>query len=136
MDDSTLATTISQRLGRDPLTTDRAAALLESLAGRHGIDPRLVYWWTGKASADQTIQYDSSDEGLSCLAELLAEVNGEICLVASDEHALPWPIWTLQARELIPLLGELPFFEYFLVLEGGATLLFDTHHNTLVVSRE
>jgi hypothetical protein len=29
----------------------------------------------------------------------------------------------------------LPFFEYFVVLDGGATLLFDTHHNTLVISR-
>lgn len=136
MDDSNLATTISQLLGRDPLPPDRAATLLESLAVRHGIDPRFVYWWAGKASADQTIQYDGSDEGLSCLAKLLAEVNGEICLVASDERASPWPIWTLQASELIPLLGELPFFEYFVVLDDGATLLFDTHHNTLVVSRE
>lgn len=136
MDDSNLATTISQLLGRDPLPIDHATGLLESLASRHGIDPCLVYWWTGKASADQTILYDGSDEGLSCLAKLLAEVNGEICLVASDERALPWPIWTLQASELIPLLGELPFFEYFVVLDDGATLLFDTHHNTLVVSRE
>ncbi|BCX42216.1 MULTISPECIES: hypothetical protein [Stenotrophomonas] len=136
MDHSNLATTISQLLGRDPLPVDRAVALLESLAGRHGIDPRRVYWWAGIATADQTIQYDDSDEGLSCLAELLVEVNGEMCLVASDERALPWPIWTLQASELIPLLGELPFFEYFVVLDGGATLLFDTHHNALVVSRE
>ncbi|HHA2419019.1 TPA: hypothetical protein ACOEBG_001266 [Stenotrophomonas maltophilia] len=136
MDDSNLATTISQLLGRDPLPIDRATGLLESLASRHGIDPRFVYWWAGKATSDQTIQYDSSDEGLSCLAELLAEVNGEMCLVASDERASPWPIWTLQASELIPLLGELPFFEYFVVLDDGATLLFDTHRNTLVVSRE
>lgn len=136
MDDSNLATTISQLLGRDPLPPNRAAALLESLACRHGIDARFVYWWASKASADQTIQYDSSDEGLSCLAELLAGVNGEMLLVASDECALPWPIWTLQASELIPLLGELPFFEYFVVLDGGAALLFDTHHNTLVISRE
>ncbi len=136
MDDSNLATTISQLLGRDPLLSDRAIGLLQSLASRHGIDPCLVYWWAGKASADQTIQYDGSDEGLSCLADLLAEANNEICLVASDERALPWPVWTLQVSELIPLLGELPFFEYFVVLDGGATLLFDTHHNTLVVCRE
>jgi hypothetical protein len=136
MDDSTLATAISQLLGSDPLPVDRADALLKSLAARHGIDPRHVFWWVGKASADHAIQYDSSDEGLSCLDELLAEVNGEMYLVASDERALPWPIWTLQASELIPLLGDLPFFEYFVVLDGGATLLFDTHHNTLVVSRE
>ncbi|MCW8344395.1 hypothetical protein M8V13_22865, partial [Stenotrophomonas sp. SG1] len=87
-------------------------------------------------TADQTIQYDYRDEGLSSLAELLLEVNGEMCLVDTDERAKPWPIWTLQASELIPLLGELPFFEYFVVLDGGATLLFDTHHNALVVSRE
>ncbi|RTQ86121.1 MULTISPECIES: hypothetical protein [Stenotrophomonas] len=136
MDDSNLATTISKLLGRDPLPIDRATGLLESLASRHGIDPCLVYWWAGKESADQTIQYDGSDEGLSCLADLLAEANGEMCLVASDERALPWPIWNLQVSELIPLLGELPFFEYFVVLDDGATLLFDTHHNTLVVSRE
>ena len=136
MDDSNLATSISQLLGRDPLPSDRAIGLLESLASRHGIDPCLVYWWVGKASADQTIRYDGSDEGLSCLADLLAEANGKICLVASDERALPWPVWTLQVSELIPLLGELPFFEYFVVLDDGATLLFDTHHNTLVVCRE
>ncbi|XFC37374.1 hypothetical protein ACEF39_000339 [Stenotrophomonas indicatrix] len=85
---------------------------------------------------DREIQYEGSEEGLSRLSVLLADVRGEICLVASDERASPWPVWALRPGEVIPLLSELPFFEYFLVLDGGATLLFDTHHNTLVVSRE
>ena len=136
MDDSNLATAISHLLGRDPLPADLAAGLLESLAGRHGIDPCLVYWWAGNGPLDQVIHYDGSEEGFSCLAGLLAGVRGEIHLVASDECALPWPVWALQPVAVIPLLGELPFFEYFLVLDDGATLLFDTHHNTLVVRRE
>lgn len=136
MDDSTLTTTISHLLEREPVPMEQAAVLMESLAGRHRIDTHLIYWWASAPLIVQKIHYDSSEEGLSCLAGLLAQVQSEICLVASEERASPWPMWTLQASELIPLLGELPFFEYFLVLDDGATLLFDTHHNTLVVSRE
>ena len=136
MDDSTLATAISDLLERGPFPTDRAALLLDSLAVRHGIDSRRIFWWAGAPLMDREIQYEGSEEGLSRLSVLLADVRGEICLVASDKRASPWPVWALRPGEVIPLLGELPFFEYFLVLDGGATLLFDTHHNTLVVSRE
>ncbi|WMJ67573.1 hypothetical protein [Stenotrophomonas sp. 24(2023)] len=136
MDDSTLVTAISALLGREPFPLERTSLLLDALAARHGIDSRRTFWWAGAPLMDREIQYDGSEEGLSCLRALLADVRGEIYLVASDERASPWPLWALEPSEVIPLLGELPFFEYFLVLDGGATLLFDTHHNTLVVSRE
>lgn len=73
-------------------------------------------------------------EGLARLKALLTSAQGEIQLIVSDERPPPWPVWSLQPSALVPLLGELPFFEYAVVLEGGATLVFDTHHNTLLVS--
>ena len=45
MDDSTLTTTISHLLEREPVPMEQAAVLMESLAGRHRIDTHLIYWW-------------------------------------------------------------------------------------------
>lgn len=134
MDDSSLATTITDLLERGPFPANRAARLLDALAVRHGMDSRSIFWWAGAPMAKRKIQYDGSEEGFSCLSTLLADVRGEICLVASDECPSPWPVWALRPSEVIPLVSALPFFEYFLVLDDGATLVFDTHHNVLVVS--
>ena len=103
MDDSTLATAISDLLERGPVPMDRAALLLDSLAVRHGIDSRRVFWWAGAPFMDREIQYEGSEEGLSCLSALLADVHGEICLVASEERAPPWPVWALRPGEVIPM---------------------------------
>jgi len=135
MDDADVATLIAGRLGREPWAPGVAGPWLDALAHRHGIAPDRVLWWDGAPATQVHACYDDGMQGLARLEELLAPAQGEIQLIVSEECAPPWPVWSLQASELLPLLGELPFFEYAVVLEGGATLVFDTHHNTLLVSR-
>ncbi|AWH31707.1 hypothetical protein [Stenotrophomonas sp. SAU14A_NAIMI4_8] len=135
MDDSALAFRIGELLAREPWAPGVAGAWLHALAHRHGIDPGRILWWDGAPAVRAHACYDDGMQGLARLAELLGPAQSEIQLIVSDERAGPWPVWSLPASELVPLLGELPFFEYAVVLDEGATLVFDTHHNTLLVSR-
>ncbi len=135
MDDAALSTRIGELLARAPWPPGAAGPWLDALAHRHGIDPDRILWWDGAPAAQAHARYDDGTQGLARLAELLDSARGEIQLIVSDERATPWPVWSLQAAELVPLLGELHFFEYAVVLDGGATLVFDTHHNMLLVSR-
>ena len=57
-----------------------------------------------------------------------------VFLVPTDDESPPWPVFTGSIFYVIELLKEIRFFEYFLTDKNGTWVIFDTHHNTLVVT--
>jgi hypothetical protein len=108
---------------------------LGDMAALHGIDRDCVYWWVGLSRPPRRMSYEDGSAGLALLDEVLAALKlDEFVLVATDEAAPPWPMWVLGRDELIALLEALPFFEYFIASLDGRTLVFDTHHNELLIA--
>lgn len=106
-----------------------------NMAALHGIDGDRVYWWAGLSRPPRRVPYEDGSAGLALLNEVLATLPlEEVVLVATDEAPQPWPMWVLRRGELIALLEALPFFEYFVAAPDGRTLVFDTHHNELLIA--
>ncbi len=126
---------IAALTGNAALSQDAGATQLGNMAALHGIDGDRVYWWAGLSRPPRRVPYEDGSAGLALLNEVLATLPlEEVVLVATDEAPQPWPMWVLRRDELIALLEALPFFEYFVAAPDGRTLVFDTHHNELLIA--
>jgi len=126
---------IAALTGNAALSQDAGATQLGNMAALHGIDGDRVYWWAGLSRPPRRVPYEDGSAGLALLNEVLATLPlEEVVLVATDEAPQPWPMWVLRRDELIALLEALPFFEYFVAALDGRTLVFDTHHNELLIA--
>jgi len=126
---------IAALTGNAALSQDAGATQLGNMAALHGIDGDRVYWWAGLSRPPRRVPYEDGSAGLALLNEVLATLPlEEVMLVATDEAPQPWPMWVLRRDELIALLEALPFFEYFVAAPDGRTLVFDTHHNELLIA--
>ncbi|WP_089727412.1 DUF6756 family protein [Candidatus Thiosymbion oneisti] len=97
------------------------------------IDPLSgQWWWENLRGESVTIQYGDND-GLSVVSDLVGRA-GSVFLVPTDDENPPWPIFIGHIEKIIDLLRELRFFEYFITDKNNTWIVFDTHHNTLVVS--
>lgn len=126
---------IAALTGNAGLSEAAGATHLDNMAALHGIDGDRVYWWAGLSRPPRRMPYEDGSAGLALLDEVLAALQlEEVVLVATDESPRPWPMWGVRRDELIALLEALPFFEYFVAAPDGHTLVFDTHHNELLIA--
>ncbi|WP_314405432.1 hypothetical protein [Stenotrophomonas rhizophila] len=126
---------IAALTGNPALSEEAGASQLSNVAALHGINGDRVYWWAGLHRTPRRVPYDDGSAGLALLDEVLGNLQlDEVVLVATDEAPRPWPMWVLRRDELIALLEALPFFEYFVAAPDGRTLVFDTHHNELLIA--
>lgn len=127
-----LTSAANARSGLRVLTPADAERVRIAVASRFGFDPEKVWWWTSEGSRGQARRYEGSD-GLGELRRALAEMEAPLYLVATDDSGPPWLCIEGTAEALIELVGETRFFEYFVVDRELTQVVFDTHHNTLVL---
>jgi hypothetical protein len=113
-----------------------AVNLLEQLAAAHVEDSQALHWWASLRLSASIVDYgDDSSVWASTLESVLNGLAGdEVYLAVTDDEFGPWPILAVEKNQLVRLLGELSFFEYFVFQKDGRQVMFDTHHNRLVVS--
>ena len=58
---------------------------------------------------------------------------GNIYLVVTNEQHYPWLVIAMPAGDVQGLLLELPYFEYFVFDDAMERVVFDTHHNSLIL---
>lgn len=112
-----------------------AEALLASLVDVHGIDSERQYWWESLKNA-RSLNYGESGGGWKeRISALLADMGDPIFIVVTDDEPSPWPVLRIeQGAELVRLLGEMHFFEYFVFSRDCERVFFDTHDNSLIWS--
>lgn len=118
--------------GLNELSASEAEEVAEHVRRRFVSEGDKVWWWESLNSESATLPYGDSD-GLEWLGKLLPgrEV---VRLVVTDDEARPWPVFEGEARALWRLLPELRFFEYFITGKACDWVVFDTHHNALVIT--
>lgn len=136
MIDGDLGREIGEKVEKTPggsrLSDAQAAELLDALAERVLRDDSVTWWWTALAVPHQTISYGDGD-GLDELARIVP-LEARVLLVITDDEARPWPVFSGVASALLAVLRGVRFCEYFFVDPALSWLVFDTHHNQLVVT--
>lgn len=127
----TIRRTIQIFPGVKELPAVEAAELLSAAAKRHLMDPAQLWWWMTPSGAHQTIHYGDSN-GLDKVADIVP-ARGLAFLAVTDDEPRPWPVFEGTTGELIAVLRKVRFCEYFLGAVDLEWLVFDTHHNDLVI---
>ncbi len=118
--------------GARELNADEEAEVIQGVRDRFVIDEDVRWWWTSVKPESVTLHYGDAN-GLDSLRRLLP--SGEVVRLAiTDDHFAPWPVIEGDVPSLLGLLGELSFFEFFVTSRTCDWVIFDTHHNDLVVA--
>lgn len=117
--------------GLSQLSEAQAAEVLGALARQSVTDPAQIWWWANLTVDHETISYGERD-GLEEVARIVPH-QATALLVVTDDEPRPWPVFLGKTSDLLAALREVRFCEYFLVDQDFKWIVFDTHHNTLVV---
>ena len=112
----------------EKVASEMCSSIRRKFVGHSGTQ----WWWDSLSCKCATIDYGDSD-GLALVRSLLAQENSLIIAITDDEHP-PWPALLGTTESVLGLLSELRFFEYFLTDQANNWVVFDTHHNSLVVA--
>lgn len=97
--------------------------------------PRSIWWWENLRSPSRIVDYGASD-AFEEIRKLIKK-DEIVRLVVTDDESPPWPVFEGPTEEILAVVSEHRFFEYFLVPGNGTNLdwiIFDTHLNQLVVA--
>jgi hypothetical protein len=114
-------------------TRDESDALLAAVKARFQIDHTATWWWTAIGVGAEIIAYDGADP-TPRLRALLGNEGTKAFLIATDDGAPPWPVFRGGWLELVRAVLEQRYFAYALVAEDLSWIVFDTHHNQLVIA--
>lgn len=113
------------------LDKDKSHKLITKASRKFVSDPMKRWWWESLSCDSKTVEY-SDDDGLEIIKMNLKGDNS-VFLVVTDDEFTPWPVFQGNLDEILELISEQRYFEYFLIGETEDWLIFDNHHNVLVV---
>lgn len=127
---------ITRLNGGGPIPAEIAKSLLADIAMRHVNDASSIYWWSSLKGKAQVIEYDGGTSGIALVSSILTDIGDDsVYLIVTDDEPSPWSVFKVVREDLMEVLSELPFFEYFVSTMDCSFLLFDTHENNIIVSR-
>ena len=114
------------------LDPEEAAAFVERVAERHVLDRHRTWWWEALVPPVERLAYGSSD-GLALLESKLGRER-TLWLAATDDEPPPWSVVRGTTRQILELLRDCRWFEYWVSDEAASFVVFDTHHQELVIA--
>lgn len=135
--DSELRKEIHQALTKNGNISEQkqkvASELADEVAKRFLRDRSMVWWWEALLHTPVVIEYG---EGVSWpLVKRIVQNDTQIIyLFVTDDDPEPWQVLKGTLHDIGLFLAELWRVEYFITDENLSWLIFDTHHNSLVVS--
>lgn len=91
-----------------------------------------TWWWEELAQNSITLNYED-DDGLFLLKNVVGNDNTLVKLFITDDEPEPWPVFQGEIKMITDIISEQRFFEYFITANDFSWLIFDTHHNSLIV---
>lgn len=115
------------------LSEAKANDTIEAIAKTFRIDRTGAWWWQSLSGKVSTIGYGEAADPLRIIPTLVDPTN-EVYLLVTDDEPPPWPGYRGRLDEILELIGEQWRFEFLLAPIGLDWLLFDTHHNEIVIT--
>jgi len=133
-----LATSIhdyaEQRPALIALNSDEVERVTALVAAAFVREPNCRWWWETLAVPASAHPYDLEIDGLRWVEQLLGTFSGPFTLVITDDQFPPWEAVRGSLDGLVAMVGDHRCFEYFIVDDSLSWILFDTHHNDLVIA--
>lgn len=95
-------------------------------------EEKKIWWWESLSIPSTSIEYGEHD-GLSLIREIIKN-NLKVLIFITDDEAPPWPAFEGKLEDILEIIKSQRFFEYFLTSKDCKWLIFDTHHNSLIVT--
>lgn len=86
-------------------------------------------WWMSLSRECE--QYDSTKHKL---VDVLPEPTGQ-CWLIPETDSEDLPVYSIELSQLSELLGECPYFEYYVVGSDFGWIVLESHHNVYFVCR-
>jgi len=112
------------------LSDDESQQIFEELKDRFEFDYSELFVWDGSKYIFSKLSYDEDWE--DSLLEALSTFTNQIYLIVSAEEYYPWKIYHGDKDEILKLLEEQIYFEYFIADLQLESILVDTHDNELI----
>ena len=118
--------------GFNELNKDGTAKAINMVAEKYIKNRTNTWWWEDLTQKSITIEYGDSD-GLSLLKEIVDDDTASVKLFITDDEPEPWPVFEGEFKAIIDTISEQRFFEYYITANDYSWVIFDTHHNSLIV---
>lgn len=115
------------------LSNAESSTLVTELAKKFMFDIDRLFVWDTLTAVDWTDYSNGIEIWNVSLSKFLDKFQKEIFIVITDENFFPWPIFKCCKTDLIKILENVRFFEYFLFDSLQKQILFDTHDNSLML---
>ena len=109
-----------------------AQTFIDRVADTFVRDRTCMWWWEALDTPVVTVSYDGQGNGLAELKSLLRGAK-QVKLVVTNEEPEPAGVVAGAPEAITALIADLPVFEFAVADPDLAWLIFDTHHNLLVV---
>jgi hypothetical protein len=95
-------------------------------------EPNSIWWWTRLSFSPTTISYCGSEDFFPTLRRLASEGSRAVLLVMGD-HGMPDGAIEGSFGSLVSVVEDSVFFEFVILHPSGDWVIFDTHHNELLI---
>ncbi|MEL6194028.1 MAG: DUF6756 family protein [Bacteroidota bacterium] len=92
-------------------------------------------WLWENENISLRFSYEEGNDWSSALGEALNDFDDKILFIPTDDEFFPWKIFEGEKRQLMELLEDLYYFEYFVTDRSFQKIVFDNHHNEIIVMK-
>jgi len=82
---------------------------------------------------EELFPYNDNHDWEKLLVSLLGPFAENVYVAISDNEFFPWPVLICNKKSLVAFLNSQPYFEFFVFDTRMKKVLFDAHHNELIL---
>jgi hypothetical protein len=118
--------------GVTALSSAQSLAFVGRVGSKFVEDASSVLWWESLSRMPTVLPY-GSESWLDVLRQALGVRGKRFLLAITDESPPPWSVFEADLDSLLHFLCELRYCEYFVSNPELDWVLFDTHHNEIIL---
>lgn len=108
------------------LESNQSKLVLDKISEIYKIDYDNLFIW--EYLEGKVTNYTNENWEIE-LMDLLVLLNDKIYICITNEEYYPWSILYGSKNDIINIVNEMYYFEYFIFDDNFSILIFDTHHN-------
>lgn len=129
-----VARPLGDKFAKDPrfqgLSDPETLQYLKALSGKFPVNLDRLWWWESDFSKLTIEVFDSDIRQLSVRLE-----PQKVLFCPTDDEDGPWALYIVELSDLVEKLSDLHCFEFFVATLSLDLIIFDTHHDDMILVR-